>query len=155
MRADKLQKEYQDKACAADRRQGVSVGTVGRVEAKLVSLGKVEGIVAGSFGEVSDATHRLVDALATNRVRVAGPTTGRQGKLRSEEAERTMAVSWLSAVRPAFFWASLTLGPGGTAALGCRKQSGYLEWRWRQETQANQLATRQGWRIQRGGFAKI
>ena len=130
----------------------------------LVSLGKVEGIVAGQFGEVSEATHRLVAALATSRVRVAGTTTGRQRRLRSEEAERAMAVSALRrrlgvmAVRcqaSSLLGRLETLGPGGTAALGRRKQSGDLEWRWRQETRANQLASRQGWRIQRGGFAKL
>ena len=41
------------KARAADRRQGIPEGTVGRVEAKLLELGQVEGLVAGQFGEVS------------------------------------------------------------------------------------------------------
>jgi hypothetical protein len=93
VRAGKLQDEYEKKARAADRRQGVPDGTVGPVEAKLISLGQVEGIVAGQFGEVSEATHSLVAALATSRVRVAGPKTGKRGKLRSEDAERAMVVS--------------------------------------------------------------
>ena len=60
----------------ADRRQGVPEGEIGRVEAKLVSLGKVRGLVACQFGEVSEDTHLLVSAMVTSRVRVAGPTRG-------------------------------------------------------------------------------
>ena len=66
-RAGEFQEEYQGKAKAADRRQGVPEGEVGPVEQKLVSLGKVVGIVAGQFGEVSEATHTLVAALASSR----------------------------------------------------------------------------------------
>ena len=64
--------------------------------------------VAGQFGEVSEATHRLVAApwppvseathhlvaaLAASRVRVAGPTRGSRGSVRTEEAERSVAVA--------------------------------------------------------------
>ena len=45
-------KEYLGKAWAADRRQGVQEGEVGRVEQKLISLGPIQGIVSGKFGEV-------------------------------------------------------------------------------------------------------
>jgi hypothetical protein len=163
VRAGKLQKEYQDKARAADRRQGVPEGTVGRVEDKLLSLGEVRGLVAGQFGEVSEATHDLVAVLATCRVRVAGPTRGKQGRMRSEDAERAMAVSSLRrrlgvmAVRcqaSSLLGRLETLGPGGTAAMGRRTQAADLEWRWRRERTANELAARQGRRILRGGFAK-
>ena len=41
---------------------------MGRVESKLVELGEVQGIVCGNFGEVSQALHNLVAALATSRV---------------------------------------------------------------------------------------
>ena len=68
IRADLLNQEYISKARVADRRQGVPEGEGGRVEAKLVSLGKVRGLVAGQFGEVSEDTHLLVSAMATSRV---------------------------------------------------------------------------------------
>ena len=58
-----------------------------------MSLDKVVGIVAGQFGEVSEATHSLIAALATSRVRVAGVTHGKQGVMRSKEAERAIAVT--------------------------------------------------------------
>ena len=51
---------------------------VGKFESKFVELGKVEGIVCGNFGEVSQALHNLVAALATSRVRVAGPSRVRR-----------------------------------------------------------------------------
>ena len=58
---------------------GVQAGVVGRVEAKLLSFPKVEGIVFGNWGEASEATHKLVDMLATSRARVAEPQTSRRG----------------------------------------------------------------------------
>ena len=163
VRAGKLQKEYNEKAQGADRRQGVLEGRIGPVEEKLASLGKIEGIVAGQFGEVSEATHRLVAALATSRVRVAGPTRGRRGLVRTEEAERSVAVASirrrLGVMTVRCQASSLlgrleTLGPGGAAAVGRRQQAGALERRWKRETRANQLATEHGWRALRSGFAK-
>ena len=68
------------------------MGQVGKVEAKLVSLGKIRGLVYGKGGEVSDDTHALLDIMATNRVSVAGPSTGKKGVLRSEEGERSVVM---------------------------------------------------------------
>ena len=62
------------KAKQADQQHcGTQQDQIGRVEAKLLSFPKVEGIVFGNWGEVSEATHKLVDALATCRARVAEP----------------------------------------------------------------------------------
>jgi hypothetical protein len=47
--------------------------TVEHSKIKLLSFPKVEGIVFGYWGEASEATHKLVDALATIRARVAEP----------------------------------------------------------------------------------
>ena len=49
-------------------------------QAKLMSFPKVEGIVFGNWGEVSEATHTLVDVIATCRVRVAEPETDRKDR---------------------------------------------------------------------------
>ena len=62
------------------------------MDRKLVELGEVREVVAGNFGEVSQDTHSLIASLATSRVRVAGPSRGRRGHLRSEEGERAMAI---------------------------------------------------------------
>ena len=50
MRASKLQQEYVVKARAADRLSGVEPGQVGRVEAKLVSLGHIKAWCAATGG---------------------------------------------------------------------------------------------------------
>ena len=59
----------------------------GPVESKLLSFGCVQGIVFGNYGEVSEATHKLLDTIATSRVRVSQPqaATARRGESRSEE----------------------------------------------------------------------
>jgi hypothetical protein len=92
LRASKIQGEYMAKARAADRRQGVPEGEVGGVEAKLLSLGEVGGVICGNVWEVSEPTHSLISAMATNRVRVAGPSRGRRGLPRSEDAERAIVM---------------------------------------------------------------
>ena len=163
VRALKLPDEYLEKARAADRRQGVQPGEVGRVEAKLVGMGTVRGLVSGNFGEMSEDTHLLVAAMANSRVRVAGPTRGRRGRMRGEEAERSIAVSAIRrrlgvmAVRcqsSSLLGRLETLGPGGAAAAGRRWHASELQRRWQQEDQANALARRQGFRALRTGFGK-
>ena len=73
MQALKLADKYLQKAVAADRRQGVKQGEVGRVESKLVGMGTT--------------LRRLVAAMANRHVRVARPSRGRRGRMRGEEAE--------------------------------------------------------------------
>ena len=68
---------------------------MGPVENKLLSFPTVQGMVFGSFGEASEAVHSLVEALATSRVRVAGPQRGRRGVVRTEEGEKSIAVSFI------------------------------------------------------------
>merc|ERR1711867_130947 len=101
------------------------MGQVGRVEEKLVSLGDVRGIVVGQWGEASQATHYLLDDMAKSHVRVAGPSMGRRGLLRSEAAERALVISGLRrrvGVMEVRCQASSllgcleSLGPGGEAA---------------------------------------
>ena len=66
---------------------------VGPTARKVLQLGEVRGVVAGNWGEISEETHALLAHLATSRVRVAGPTWGRKGLVRSEEAERPLQFS--------------------------------------------------------------
>ena len=70
-RAGELHQEYISKARSVDQRFGqVPPGTIGPVEAKLLSFERVQGVVFGAFGEVSEPVHRLIDHLATSRVTV-------------------------------------------------------------------------------------
>ena len=121
----------------------------------------MRGIVAGNFGEVSEDTHALLAALATYRVRVTGVARGRKGHLRTEEAERAIAISsfkrLLGVLTTRCQTYSLlgrleTLGPGSSAAAGRRIQASELE---RREERAPTLAVSQGWKSFRTGFGKL
>ena len=69
---------------------------MGGVERKLLTFPEVVGFVFGNFGETSEATHRLVDMLATSRARVADPQArGRRGQTLSEEGVRAIAVGYI------------------------------------------------------------
>ena len=145
-RADLLPQEYLNKARAADQKYNeVQPGTVGPVERKLLELGEVRGIVSGNFGEVSEDTHALVAALATCRVRVAGVSRGRKGIMRTEEGERSLAISGLrrrlgvltvKCQAHSLLGRLEVLGPGATAAAGRRWQAAELERCWRREERA-------------------
>ena len=98
--------------------------------------------------------YALLAYLATSRVRVAGPTRGRRGILRSEEADRAIAISALrrrlgvATVRAqslSLLGRLEGLGPGTAAAAGRRLQAAERERRWRREDAAFSLARRQGW----------
>ena len=164
LRSSLLQKEYIDKARAADNKSGTPVGEVGRVEAKLVSLGKIRGIVCGNWGEVSEDMHALLHLMAKNRVRVAGPSTGRKGRLRFEEGEmsivmghlrRTLGVATIKAQCLSLLGRLESLGPGASAAASRRRQTSELERQFRLQQEAHRLSVRQGWAVHRTGFAKL
>ena len=143
---------------------GTDAGTVGRVEANLVSLGCVRGVVCGAWGEVSEHTHALLQALTTSRVRVAGPSTGKRGLERTEEGEKSIVIGYLrrslsvATVKAQAF--SLLgrlegLGPGAAAARSRRLQAAELDRQWRRQQQAYMLSQKQGFSIHRCGFAKV
>ena len=52
-------------------------------------------LITGNWGEVSEDTHALLHTMAVSRVRVAGPSTGKRGRLRSEEGERAVVMGYL------------------------------------------------------------
>ena len=166
VRATELHTEYVVKARGADQRYGgVAVGTVGPVESKLLSYGRVKGLVFGNFGEVSEATHNLLDYMATSRVRVALPQReGRRGVTRSEEGEKAVAVSYIrrrvsvAAVKGqcvTLLGRLEVLGPGTAAAAGRRGEAKAQELKWKRARQAMLLSERQGRNIIRRGFALL
>ena len=168
IRAKNLHDEYVTKARNADQQYGgVEAGRRGPVESKLLSFGQVKGLVFGNFGETSEATHKLLDTIATSRVRVALPQSaagGRRGDSRSEEGEKAVAVSYIrrrvsvAAVKGqclSLLGRLEVLGPGCAAAAGRRKWAQVQEQRWRRDRQAMLLSERQGRSILRRGFAKL
>ena len=163
-RADQLNQEYIEKARKVDQvHGGVQPGTVGPVERKLLNFPKVEGIVFGNWGEASEATHQLVEALATSRASVAPQTRGRKGQTLTEEGLKSLAVGYLrrkisiAAVKAqshSLLGRLEGLGPGSAAAAGRRNRAMELERLWARERQAHTLAARQGFNVIRRGFAK-
>ena len=165
-RADQLHQEYVMKARRADQEYGgVAQGEVGGVERKLNSYPKVEGIVFGNWGEASQATHQLVEELASSRARVADPQArGRRGQILSEEGVKSLAVGY---IRRKLGIASVRaqchsllgrldgLGPGATAAAGRRRMAEEQERLWGRERRAHNLSVKQGFNIHRRGFAKV
>ena len=164
-RAAELHNLYVGKARKTDRLYGGSEeGHIGRVETKLLSFPKVEGIVFGNWGEVSEATHNLIEILATSRVRVAEPQTDKKGRQMSEEQSKAQAVSFirrrlsLAAIKAqchSLLGRLEGLGPGSTGAAKRRKFALEQEQRWRREIAANSQSLRQGSNIIRRGFAKL
>ena len=51
----------------------------------------------GNYGEVSEATHKLLDTIANSKVRVSLPqrAAARRGDSRSEEGEKVILVSYI------------------------------------------------------------
>ena len=101
--------------------------------------------------------------MANSRVRVVGPSQGRRGRMRGEEAKRSIAVSSirrrLGVMTVRCQSSSLlgrleTLGPGGAAAAGRRWKATEIQRRWQQEDQASALARREGFRALRKGYGK-
>ena len=161
IRAGQLHQSYVAKARATDRAYcGTPEGTVGPVERKLASMGEVEGLVVGAFGEVSAATHTLISHMAKSRVQVARPQLGRRGQLRSEEAEIALTTAFLRrtfsicAVKGQAF--SLLgrlegLGAGAAIAAGRRSWAAQQEYNWSRQRQAHALCVKQGRDLLRRG----
>ena len=142
----------------------MEVGRIGPVENKLLSFGSVQGLVFGNHGEVSEATHNLLNTMATSRVRVAGPQKGKKGVMRSEEGEKAVVVGQIrkrvsvAAVRAqcqSLLVRLEVIGPGSPAAAGRRRFAEEQERRCRRERQAIVLSERQGQNFVRRGFAKL
>ena len=84
--------------------------------------------------------------------------------LRSEDAERSMAVSSIrrrlgvatvKAQTLTLLGRLQSLGPGSRAAVRRRRYATEVERRWQLEDRASSLASRQGWNAFRTGFAKL
>ena len=166
LRAEQLPQEYLKKARKVDQLHGgCQPGNVGKVEQKLLSFPKVEGLVFGNWGEASEATHRLVEALATSRARVADPQSrGKRGNMLSEEGIKGLAVGF---IRRKLSVASVKaqalsligrlegIGPAAITAAGRRTLAAEQERHFARERKAYALATRHGLSFMRKGFAKL
>ena len=164
-RSRELDAEYLLKARNTDRNYcGVPEGVTGGVENKLISLGKVRGIVLGAFGECSQPTHELLSQLAVSRVQIARPEKGKRGVTRTEKAEialttaflrRSLSVAAVKAQTLSLLGRLETLGPGATAAASRRTYAVQQERQWGNLRRAHALSVRQGKNIYKSGFFKL
>ena len=165
-RAGQLHQEYINKARKADQDfGGVQPGTVGAVERKLLTFPQVEGLVFGNWGEVSESTHQLVEALATSRAQIGEPQArSRRGTTLTEQGIKSMAVGYIrrklgvAAVKAqchSLLGRLDGLGPGATTAQGRRRRAEDQERMWARERKAHILSIKQGFNISRRGFAKL
>ena len=165
-RAGQLHQEYVSKARKADQDYGgVQQGTMGAVERKLLTFPQVEGLVFGNWGEVSEATHQLVEALATSRAQIGDPQArSRRGTALTEQGIKSLAVGYvrrklgIAAVKAqchSLLGRLDGLGPGAVSAQARRRRAEDQERMWARERRAHILSTKQGFSIARRGFAKL
>ena len=165
-RANQLHNEYVAKARKADQQYGgTPLGEVGRVERKLLSFPKVEGLVFGNWGEGSQAVHSLVESLAVSRSKVAIPQLrSKKGMILSEEAVKGLAVGYIrrklsiTAIKAqclSLLGRLEGLGHGAAAAAGRRRRAAEQEKIWAQERRAQHLSNSMGFNIHRKGFGKL
>ena len=165
-RAGQLHQEYVYKARKADQDHGgVQPGTVGGVEQKLKTFPQVEGLVFGNWGEVSQATHQLVEALATSRSKIGdAQSRTKRGTTMTEEGIKSMAVGYIrrklgitdvKAQCHSLLGRLEGLGPGAMSAHGRRMRAQDQERLWARERKAHNLSIKQGFSIARRGFAKL
>ena len=122
-------------------------------------------MVFGNWGEASQATHQLVEALATSRAQIGDPQArSRRGTMLTEEGIKSMAVGYIrrklsiTAVKAQCY--SLLgrlegMGPGAMSAHGRRMRAEGQERLWAKERRAHNLSVKQGFGIARRGFAKL
>ena len=134
------------------------------MEARLQTFGKVHGWCFGSWGEVSEDVHALVQRIAFSRLLVAGMQPGRRGPPRSQAAELAALVSHarrqlsITAVREQaklLLERLQILGEGTAEAARRRERAASAELTACRERQAQLVCMRQGKAILRRGFALL
>ena len=91
-RSKLLQGEYELKARRADQKYGdTQVGEVGRMELKLLNFGRVHGLVAGAWGEISEDFKMLMQVIADKKQEELEAQTGIDNR-------RTSNICWISSL---------------------------------------------------------
>ena len=92
---------------------------------KLAPMGEVDGLVVGAFGEVSAASHALINHMATSRVLVASQQLGRRGQLRNDKAEIAIMTIFL---RWTFSICAVKVGGAWGRSRNCFRQEELCCW---------------------------
>ena len=163
-RAKLLQGEYQAKARKADRRFGnTPIGTVGRMEQKLLNFGAVKGLVVGGWGELSEDFKMLLQVIADKKKQELEAQTGGDNRksvtaqLASYVSQNRQQLSRISVQSQSRLLLDRLEGLGGGTGEAARRRQNteWLQAKWEKERQAQTIAARQGWRIRRTGDFKI
>ena len=163
-RANLLQGEYTAKARKADRKYGnTTEGQIGRMEQKLLSFGRVRGLVVGAWGEISEDFKCLMDVMGEKKIEEFEAQTGRHvrksvtAQLASYISHNRQQLSQICVKSQARLVLDRLEGLGGGTGGATRRRgcTAWLERKWEKERQAQLLAARQGWRIRRTGEFRL
>ena len=137
---------------------------VGRVEARLLTYGKVQGWCFGAWGEASREVHELVQRLATSRLEIAdqqpdtyGPPKSRAAQLAGLFGYVRRRLSYTAVQQQARLLLDRLqlLGEGANAAAVRRDKAVMEEASALRERRAQYVCLRQGTSIMRRGFGLL
>ena len=160
-RSDLLQGEYEKKARTTDQRYGGAIeGEIGRCEAKLLSYGRVRGLVVGGWGELNEDFKQLLEAISQSRHKLlenqAGSMTRKSDRqqlatIKSNTRQQLSRVCVQSQARLLLDRLEGLGGGGAGEAARRRARAGQVERGWERERRALAVARRQGRAIYRAG----
>ena len=162
-RSNLLQNEYLKKARKADRNYGgTPEGEIGRMEQKLLSYGRVRGLVVGAWGEINEDFKMLLQVMADKKQEELEAQTGGEfrksvtSQLAIYVSQNRQQLSKICVQAQARLVLDRLEGLGGGTGEAARRRgrTAWLERKWELERQAQVLAARQGWRIRRTGDFK-
>ena len=144
-RANLLQGEYTAKARKADRLYGnTAEGQVGKMEHKLLSYGRVRGLVVGAWGEISEDFKSLMEVMGDKKKEDLEAETGVEGR----KSVTAQLASYVSHSRQQLLRICVqaqsrlvldrleVLGGGTGEAARRRGRTSWLERKWEKERQA-------------------
>ena len=133
------------------------------MEQKLLSFGRVHGLVAGAWGEISEDFKMLMQVIADKKQEELEAQTGIDNRrtmtvqLATFISQNRQQLSRVCVQAQSRLLLDRLEGLGGATgeAARRRKRTVWLERKWEKERQAGIIAARQGWRIYRTGDFKI
>ena len=176
-RAEGLTADYTRKARAIDREYGGAPRPppqlqgaqqvpreVGRVEARLLTYGRVTGWVFGAWSEASEPVHSMVQRVAEARLEVADLQPGVRGAPKPRAAQlaglvghvrRKLSISAVQQTSRLLLDRLQLLGEGAAEAAARRDKAVMLEAVAARERRAQDACARQGRGIVRRGFGLL
>ena len=155
---------YRAKARKAEKKYGnTPEGQIGRMEQKLLSFGKVRGLVVGAWGEISEDFKSLMEVMGEKKREELEAQTGMENRksvtaqLASYISQNRQQLSRICVQAQSRLVLDRLEGLGRGTGEAARRR-GHVSWlgrKWEKERQAQLLATKQGWRIRRTGDFRL